>query len=60
MGAHIKGWFVLTARERWVLGVILGLFLLGLVARYWHATRHTQSPLDGNGDTVAAGVVVEK
>jgi hypothetical protein len=34
-----KAWFALTANERIAIGVVLGLFLLGLAARAWHLSR---------------------
>ena len=32
----LRAWFELTADEQKAMVVILGLFLLGLVVRYWH------------------------
>ncbi len=34
-----RAWLYLTPAERLALGLVLGLFLLGLGARAWHAAR---------------------
>jgi hypothetical protein len=34
--AEVKGWFQLSRKEQLFLAGLLGLFLLGLVARYLH------------------------
>ncbi len=32
----LKSWFSLTSQERFVVLIIVSLFLLGLGTRYWH------------------------
>ncbi len=39
-----RRWFLLTATECMVLGLILALFLLGLAARYWTLCRPVSPP----------------
>ena len=29
-------WFKLTSEERWIVGGLLAIFLVGLCARWWH------------------------
>ncbi len=34
-----RAWFYLTPNERFSIAIILGLFLLGLGARWWHLSH---------------------
>lgn len=43
----IENCFILTARERLLIGFILFIFLLGLVARYHHLKKQTSKSYDG-------------
>ena len=40
-----SAWFSLTREERWLAGGMLGLFLLGLTARYVYLKAQTPEPL---------------
>ena len=41
-----RAWFYLTPNERLSIAVILGLFLLGLGARWWHLSRERSEVID--------------
>ncbi len=41
----LAAWFSLTREERWLAGGMLGLFLLGLTARYVYLKAQTPTPL---------------
>ena len=41
----LAAWFSLTREERWLAGGMLGLFLLGLTARYVYLKAQTPEPL---------------
>jgi hypothetical protein len=45
----LRAWFALTVAERWFIGGILAIALVGITARYVHLKREHAAPYETEG-----------